>query len=72
MAQTPSVRNTTQAGENVRKISFLNYESGALSAGATGAELGQIPGWIERLFTFQHVGDLPSFINTASIGVFGS
>jgi hypothetical protein len=32
MAETPSVRNTAQAGENARKNSFLNYESPALTA----------------------------------------
>src|SRR5262245_45868859 len=31
-AETPSVGNGTQANENVRKNSFLNYESPALTA----------------------------------------
>jgi hypothetical protein len=31
-SQTPSVRNGAQAGENGRKISFLSYESPALTA----------------------------------------
>jgi hypothetical protein len=32
MAETPSVRNTAQRSENMRKNSFLNYESPALTA----------------------------------------
>ena len=32
MAETPSVRNGAQAGENARKNSFVDYESPALTA----------------------------------------
>jgi hypothetical protein len=31
MAETPSIRNGVQAGENPRKNSFLNYKSAALN-----------------------------------------
>ena len=31
MAETPSVSNAAQAGENTRKNSFLNYKSAALT-----------------------------------------
>jgi hypothetical protein len=32
MAETPSIRDAARAGENMRKNSFLNYESPALTA----------------------------------------
>jgi hypothetical protein len=41
MAQTPSVRNSTQAGENVRKISSLDYKSSALCGEGCAAQSWQ-------------------------------
>jgi len=40
MAETPSVRNRAQAGENKRKNSFLNYKSAALFGEATWRTFG--------------------------------